>query len=71
MHEVLRNISMEAWAAIQNGKQNPMELLLKKNSTIHRYLTGKEILGLLDVRSHVGDAPERALQLAKQIKSVL
>ena len=71
MHEVLRNISMEAWAAIQNGKQNPMELLLKKNKIIHQYLTEKEILGLLNIHSHIGNAPERALQLAKQIKSIL
>jgi len=71
MHEVLREISMIAWGDIQNGKQNSMEELLKKSDTLHQYMTVKKIEELLDVSSHIGNAPERALQLAKEIKSVL
>ncbi|MFH0773584.1 MAG: adenylosuccinate lyase [bacterium] len=71
MHEVLRGISMEAWAAIQNGKQNPMKELLKKNKTLTQYLSEQKIGLLLDVTHHIGDAPERAFKLVEQIKKTL
>lgn len=71
IHEVLRSISMEAWAAIQNGKQNPMKELLQKNSILTQYLSEQKINSLLDISHHIGDAPERALKLVKQIKSTL
>lgn len=71
MHETLRGISMQAWGAIQNGKQNPMVELLCLNTTITRYLPKKDIQDLLDVSHHIGDAPERALQLAKHIQTIL
>jgi len=71
MHEVLRSISMIAWVAIQNGKQNPMAQLLKKSSALIKYLTEQKINSLIDVSHHIGDAPERSLQLVKQIKSFI
>ena len=71
MHEVLREISMHAWDEIQNGKQNPMHKLLMSNSTINKYLTEKEIVSLLDISNHIGDAPERSLKLVKQIQSII
>jgi adenylosuccinate lyase len=69
MHEVLRLISMKAWGEIQMGKQNPMSTLLVANKIITRYLNKKEIQELLDVSHHIGNAPERARQLVKLIKS--
>ena len=69
MHEVLREISMEAWSAIQTGKQNPLYNLVCTNVKITHYLTKKDIKESLDVGHHIGNAPERALQLVKQIKS--
>lgn len=71
IHEVLREISMHAWKIIQDGKSNPMNELLSTDKVLHRYLTDKDIQNLLDVSHHIGNAPERALQLAKQIKSLL
>jgi adenylosuccinate lyase len=68
MHEVLREISMEAWAAIQTGKTNPMDSLLLSNKVIAHYLNQSDIIALLDVSHHIGDASERALQLAQEIK---
>lgn len=67
MHECLRSISMIAWQAIQAGKFNPMEKLLMNNSAIKKYLKKEEIKKLLDVKNHIGNAPERALKLAKKI----
>jgi len=71
MHEILREISMIAWGEIQNGKQNPMEHLLRENDAIRQYLSEKEIRELLNVSNHIGDAPERTLKLVKKIKSIL
>ncbi len=70
MHETLRGISMVAWAAIQEGRGNPMEELLKNNKTLAKYLTKQKISSLLDVSHHIGDAPERALQLVKEINLI-
>jgi adenylosuccinate lyase len=71
MHECLKNISMQAWSAIQTGAQNPMTQLLIKDKSISRYLTEKEILHLMDVTHHIGNAPQRALTLVKEIKKIV
>ncbi len=68
IHEVLRNISMIAWSAIQEGKFNPIAELMINNNDIKKYLKKNEIHKLLDVKNHIGDAPERAKQLVKIIK---
>lgn len=70
MHEVLRTISMTAWQKTQEGKPNPMEGLLINNPAIKKYLKKEEIKKLLDVKNHIGNAPERAKQLAKKIKTL-
>lgn len=67
MHENLREISMKAWEAIQEGSPNPMEDLLSENSLIKQYLKPIEIVELLDAKGHIGNAKEKALTLANQI----
>jgi adenylosuccinate lyase len=71
MHDVLRDISMQAWNDMQQNKPNPMSTLLKKNKAIGKYLSEKEIEKLLNVSSHTGTAPERARQLVKIIKQII
>ncbi len=70
MHEVLREISMEAWKEVSEAKPNPMKELLQKNEKINQYLSNEDILKLLDVRTHVGTAPQRAKQLVNVIKQI-
>jgi adenylosuccinate lyase len=70
IHEVLRDISMTAWADIQKGKPNPMIKLLSTNKIISRYLNKNQLEKLLLVKTHVGDAPQRAKQLIKIIKKI-
>jgi len=60
MHEVLREISMTAWEAIQNGEQNPMESLLSQEGL-------KEIL---DAKDHIGNATKKALELVSKINKI-
>ena len=70
MHEVLRNISMIAWAAIQKGKENPMIKLLSTDKLISRYLNKNQLQKLMSVETHIGNAPERAKQLVKIIRKI-
>jgi adenylosuccinate lyase len=70
MHELLREISMRAWAEVADGNPNPMKKLLLSDLTIGKYLDGKQIDACLDVNSHVGDAPERAKKLVEKIAFV-
>ncbi len=70
MHEVLRNISMEAWQDMQDGKVNCMESLLLNNAEIKKFVKKEKMRKLLDVRHHIGNAPERARLLVKEITSI-
>ena len=70
IHEILRNISMTAWAEIQKGKINPMIELLMSDKLIGHYLNIDQLEKLLLVKAHIGNAPERALKLVKIIKSI-
>jgi adenylosuccinate lyase len=70
IHETLREISMTAWTAVQKGEPNPMKSLLKKDITIKKYFSEKEIETLLDVSKHIGTAPKRAKKLITLLASV-
>lgn len=68
MHERLREISMIAWGAIQKGDTNPIEKLLLADKKISTYINAKKLKTLLDVKNHIGDAPERTMLIIKKIK---
>lgn len=70
IHEVLRNISMMAWTEIQKGKTNPMIKLLTADKLINRYLNKNQLEKLLSVRTHIGNAPERAKKLVGKIRLI-
>ena len=69
MHEVIRRHSMEAWQAVQRGEPNPLVDCLAADPDVLHYLPAQRVRELLDARSHVGDAPERARQMAQIIRS--
>lgn len=69
-HELLRNISLKAWEEILEDKANPMEKLLVENTEIKKYVPKEKIITLLDAKTHVGNAPERALRLTKEIEKL-
>jgi len=70
MHELLRHIAMQAWDAVSEGKENPMRQLLLENQSIGTFLSEKELRNQLDVREHIGTAPERAKKIAEEIKKI-
>jgi adenylosuccinate lyase len=71
MHEVLREQAMAAWAAVQEGKPNPLLSLLQADERLTRYLSPTQVARLLDAHSHVGDASERARRLAASVRHYL
>ncbi|NTU73852.1 adenylosuccinate lyase, partial [Candidatus Roizmanbacteria bacterium] len=71
MHELLRELSMEAWQEVQNGRKNTLPGLLLTNETILKHISKDDIVRLLEVHNHIGNAPERALQLVTKIKTII
>ena len=70
MHERIRTNAMQAWDAIRRGEENPLVSLMCQDGEFTEYLSEQEIRALMDARSHVGDAPRRARQLAKSLLSL-
>ena len=68
MHEVIRGHAMAAWNDVQRGKPNPLAGRLAADPEILRYLPAGRVRELLDATGHVGDAPERARQMAAAIR---
>ncbi|HSQ27291.1 MAG TPA: adenylosuccinate lyase [Anaerolineales bacterium] len=71
MHEHLRGHALTAWAAIQGGQPNPLLSLLEQDEQIIGYLSVVQVQALMDASQHIGDAPLRARDLAKSIRSAL
>jgi adenylosuccinate lyase len=67
MHERLRELAMAAWAALQAGQPNPLIYSLVQDEEIRRKLSETEITELMDAHQHLGNASERARQLAEEI----
>lgn len=73
MHELIRQHSMAAWEVLRldTSASNPLASLLSSDPEVLTYLPAEQVLALLDATDYVGDAPERAKDLACQIREVL
>jgi adenylosuccinate lyase len=67
MHELIRAHAMAAWQAVWAGEPNPLADRLSADPEVLRYLPADRVRGCLDVAGYVGDAPERARQMARAI----
>jgi len=67
MHEVIRAHSMAAWETMSGGAPNPLPERLSADPQVTTYLSPERVRGLLDATDYVGDAPERAREMAGQI----
>ena len=68
MHEVIRRHAMAAWDAVQKGGPNPLADRLAADAEVLRYLPAERVRASLDASDYVGDAPERARQVAAAIR---
>lgn len=71
LHEIIRQHSLTAWAAVQSDQPNPLADLIAQDEHIRVYLSAEEAQTLLDASAHVGDAPERAHRLAERIRAAI
>jgi adenylosuccinate lyase len=71
MHEYLREHSLTAWDAVQSGNPNPLVELVSHDPEITHYLQANELYQLMDVSRYLGDAPQRARQMAETIRNTL
>ena len=71
LHEVIREHSMAAWAAVQGGKTNPLRDLVMNDARLMAHVAAENVDELLDATHHVGDAPERTRNLAAFIRAEL
>ena len=67
VHEAIRSASMNAWEAVAHGEANPLARALADDEVLAQFVDPAEIRARLDPAEHVGDAPERARNLASQI----
>lgn len=71
LHEVIREHSLTAWDSLRRGEANPLPVLLADDSRVTQFVAAESVPALLDASGHIGDAPERALQIAALIRETL
>lgn len=70
MHEVLREISMEAWSLVSVGEENPLLDLMLKREELLKFVGKEKLEKIIDPSNHLGTAPERARELWQKIKEI-
>jgi len=68
MHELIRSHSMAAWESMRSGGPNPLPDRLSADPQVSFYLSPERVRALLDATDYVGDAPQRAREMAEQIR---
>jgi adenylosuccinate lyase len=68
MHEIIRSHSMLAWKEVTNGQANPLPHKLSSDPAVTGYLPPHQVRLLLDASRYVGDAPQRARDMAEEIR---
>lgn len=71
IHEVLREVSMEAWPLVSVGEENPMLDLLQKREEILEFISAADLSKMIDPKNYLGTASKRARKLVKQITAAL
>jgi len=71
MHESLRGHALTAWERLRKGEANPLIEIIAADEQLLKYLPAVELRRLMDIARYVGDAPQRALQLAQEIQTTI
>ena len=70
-HEVIREHSLSAWAKLNAGEANPLIAALCADPLVTRYMSAEAAAHLLVADVYVGDAPQRARQVAEACRAAL
>ena len=68
LHEVIRTHSLEAWAVIRTGAENPLRAGLAGDPVLLGLMDRVTILRCLEADDYLGDAPRRARALATLLR---
>jgi adenylosuccinate lyase len=77
MHEHLRQHAMRAWEVIQTSqpgqgaRNNPLVEAIVTDPLLLELLDAATLRGLMDASGHLGDAPQRARQMAETLRRTL
>ncbi|NSW52070.1 MAG: adenylosuccinate lyase [Anaerolineae bacterium] len=71
MHEHLRQLSMDAWSAVQAGNENPLLAMLQTDPVIAGYLGDGGFEQLPPAAHYTGFAEQKAQQLAEIIEKTI
>jgi adenylosuccinate lyase len=71
MHEHLREHTLSAWEAIQQGGDNPLTESICEDEALLPYLTRDELQTLMDASQYSGDASQRAMKFSRLIMEKL
>ena len=71
MHDYLREHSLTAWSEVQAGKPNQLVEFISHDPEINRFVPEDELYRLMDISGYLGDAPQRARQMADTIRDTL
>jgi adenylosuccinate lyase len=71
MHERLRRLSLAAWKAVQAGEPNPLLEMVCSDEQFLSWLTAPALRDLMIAAYHLGNAPQRARQLAETIRKAV
>jgi adenylosuccinate lyase len=69
-HETIRVHSLAAWESIRRGDENPLVESLIHDAELQKFLSEGEMRKVLDYAGYVGDAPTRARDLTKKLRSL-
>ncbi|MBI5670862.1 MAG: adenylosuccinate lyase [Chloroflexi bacterium] len=68
LHEIIREHSLRAWEAIRARQPNPLADSLSRDERITQLVPTERVKELLRAEQYIGDAPQRARQMAAVIR---
>jgi len=69
-HEWIRQASLEAWPAVEQGRGNPLAELLAADPNITPFLSPDQVHLLMDAVDYIGTAGERAAAFAQTLREI-
>lgn len=66
MHEVIRELSMQAWEEMQKSGQNPLTKLLISDTRITSFINSDNLKTFLNPKTHIGLASQKCTEFLKQ-----
>jgi len=69
MHARLREHSLVAWQAVGEGQANPLAELVGADPVFLQYLDSEQMRACMQLEQYTGDAAERAIRLAAEIRA--